>query len=97
VVAFALVAATVLKGIFDYAGTYLVNYAGFGMITDLRNNCITPSCGVLRRFIRKHTTGTLISTIVNDIERVQFAMSSVWRSSCSNCLPCSLPRLWSCC
>ena len=29
VVAFALVAATVLKGIFDYAGTYLVNYAGY--------------------------------------------------------------------
>src|ERR1700719_3728075 len=38
VVAFALVAATVLKGIFDYAGTYLVNYAGFGMITDLRDD-----------------------------------------------------------
>ena len=36
--AFALVAATILKGIFDYAGTYLVNYAGFGMITDLRND-----------------------------------------------------------
>ena len=36
--AFALVAATVLKGICDYAGTYLVNYAGFGMITDLRND-----------------------------------------------------------
>ncbi len=30
IVAFALVAATVLKGIFDYLGTYLVNYAGFG-------------------------------------------------------------------
>jgi len=37
-VAFALVAATVLKGIFDYVGTYLVNYAGFGMITDLRDD-----------------------------------------------------------
>ena len=40
VVAFALVAATILKGIFDYAGTYLVNYAGFGMITDLRNRSV---------------------------------------------------------
>ena len=37
-VAFALVAATVLKGIFDYVGTYLVNYAGYGMITDLRDD-----------------------------------------------------------
>jgi subfamily B ATP-binding cassette protein MsbA len=77
VVAFALVASTVLKGMFDYAGTYLVNYAGFGMITDLRNHLYDS---VLRRsaaFFQRHTTGTLISTIVNDIERVQFAMSSV--------------------
>lgn len=77
VVAYALVASTVLKGIFDYAGTYLVNHAGFGMITDLRNDLYES---VLRRsaaFFQKHTTGTLISTIVNDVERVQYAMSSV--------------------
>jgi ATP-binding cassette, subfamily B, bacterial MsbA len=77
IVAFALVASTVLKGLFDYAGTYLVNHAGFGMITNLRNDLYNS---VLRRsaaFFQKHTTGTLISTIINDIERVQFAMSSV--------------------
>src|SRR6266581_8035335 len=77
VVAFALIAATVLKGVCDYAGTYLVNYAGFGLITDLRNDLYNS---VLRRsaaFYQKHTTGSLVSTIVNDIERVQFAMSNV--------------------
>jgi ATP-binding cassette, subfamily B, bacterial MsbA len=77
IVAFALVASTVLKGIFDYTGTYLVNHAGFGMITSLRNDLYNS---VLRRsaaFFTKHTTGTLISTIINDIERVQFAMSSI--------------------
>jgi subfamily B ATP-binding cassette protein MsbA len=77
IVAYALVASTVLKGIFDYAGTYLVNHAGFGMITSLRNDLYNS---VLRRssaFFQKHTTGTLISTIINDIERVQYAMSSV--------------------
>jgi ATP-binding cassette, subfamily B, bacterial MsbA len=77
IVAFALVASTVLKGIFDYTGTYLVNHAGFGMITNLRNDLYNS---VLRRsaaFFTKHTTGTLISTIINDIERVQFAMSSI--------------------
>ena len=76
-VAYALVASTVLKGIFDYAGTYLVNHAGFAMITNLRNDLYNS---VLRRsaaFFQKHATGTLISTIINDIERVQFAMSSV--------------------
>ena len=77
VVAFALVAATVLKGIFDYIGTYLVNYAGFGMITDLRDDLYNA---ILRRssaFFVKHTTGTLLSTIVSDVEKVQFAMSTV--------------------
>lgn len=77
IVAYALVASTVLKGLFDYLGTYLVNHAGFGLITNLRNDLYNS---VLRRsaaFFQKHTTGTLISTIINDIERVQFAMSSV--------------------
>lgn len=76
-VAFALVAATIVKGICDYAGTYLVNYSGFGMITDLRNDLYDS---ILRRsaaFFQKFTTGTLVSTIVNDIERVQYAMSNV--------------------
>jgi ATP-binding cassette, subfamily B, bacterial MsbA len=76
-VAFALVAATVLKGIFDYAGTFLVNYAGFGMITDLRDDLYNAILRSSAAFFTKHTTGTLLSTIVNDIEKVQYAMSSV--------------------
>ena len=77
VVAFALVSATVLKGIFDYTGTYLVNYAGFRMITDLRDDLYNAILRSSAAFFTKHTTGTLLSTIVNDIEKVQFAMSSV--------------------
>ena len=77
VVAFALVASTLLKSVCDFAGTYLVNYAGFGMITDLRQSLYET---ILRRsvsFFQKHATGTLLSTLINDIERVQYAMSSV--------------------
>jgi subfamily B ATP-binding cassette protein MsbA len=77
VVAYALIVSALLKSICDYLGTYLVNYAGFGMITDLRNDLYDA---VLRRsvaFFQKHTTGTLLSTLINDIERVQYAMSSV--------------------
>jgi len=76
-VAFALVAATVLKGIFDYIGTLLVNYAGFGMITDLRDDLYNAFLRSSAAFFTKHTTGTLLSTIINDIEKVQYAMSSV--------------------
>jgi len=77
VVAVALVGSALLKSVCDYSGTYLVNRAGFGMITDLRNDLYDA---VLRRsvgFFQKHTTGTLLSTLINDIEKVQFAMSSV--------------------
>ncbi|WP_026443621.1 ABC transporter ATP-binding protein [Pseudacidobacterium ailaaui] len=77
IVAFALVISTLLKSICDYAGTYLVNYAGFGMITDLRDDLYEA---ILRRsvsFFQKHATGTLLSTLINDVERVQYAMSSV--------------------
>ncbi len=77
VVAYALIASALVKSVCDYVGTYCVNYAGFGMITDLRNDLYNA---VLRRsmaFFQKHTTGTLLSTLINDIERVQTAMSAV--------------------
>ncbi|HET6181403.1 MAG TPA: ABC transporter ATP-binding protein [Candidatus Sulfotelmatobacter sp.] len=77
IVAFALVASTILKGICDYSGTYLVNHAGFGMITDLRDDLYTALLRRSAAFFSQHTTGTLLSTIVNDIERVQYAMSTV--------------------
>src|ERR1700731_2590050 len=77
IVAFALVASTILKGICDYSGTYLVNHAGFGMITDLRDDLYTALLRRSAAFFSKHTTGTLLSTIINDIERVQYAMSTV--------------------
>ena len=76
-VAFALVASTVMKGICDYSGTYLVNHAGFGTITDLRDDLYNA---ILRRsaaFFSKHPTGILLSTIINDVERIQYAMSTV--------------------
>jgi len=77
VVAIALVGSAVVKSLCDYMGTLLANKAGFGMITDLRNDLYNS---MLRRsvaFFQQNTTGKLISTLINDIERVQMAMSSV--------------------
>jgi ATP-binding cassette, subfamily B, bacterial MsbA len=77
VVAVALVGSTIVKGLCDYAGTYLVNYAGFGMVTDMRNHLYEA---ILRRstsFFHRHPTGTILSTLINDVDRVQVAVSSV--------------------
>jgi subfamily B ATP-binding cassette protein MsbA len=77
IVAVALVASTLLKGFCDYAGTYLVNFAGYGLITDLRDDLYNRVLRSSAAFFHKHTTGTLLSTLINDVERVQVAMSSV--------------------
>jgi subfamily B ATP-binding cassette protein MsbA len=77
VVAFALVLSTLFKGICDYLGTYLVNYAGFGLITDLRNQLYEATLRRSASFFHKHATGTILSTLINDVDRVQVAVSSV--------------------
>jgi ATP-binding cassette, subfamily B, bacterial MsbA len=77
VVAFALIVSTVLKGICDYVGTYMVNYAGYGMITDLRNHLYETIMKSSASFFHKHATGTILSTLINDVERVQTAVSAV--------------------
>ncbi|MGB9406988.1 MAG: ABC transporter transmembrane domain-containing protein, partial [Terracidiphilus sp.] len=77
VVAFALVVATLAKGLCDYSGTYLVNYAGFGTIMDLRNQLYEATMRRSSSFFHKHATGTILSTLINDVDRVQVAVSTV--------------------
>ena len=77
VVAFSLVVASLAKGLCDYLGTYLVNYAGFGLITDLRNDLYETTMRRSSSFFHKHPTGTILSTLINDVDKVQTALSSV--------------------
>ncbi len=77
IVAFALITSTIIKGLCDYLGTYLVNYAGFGLITDLRDDLYNAVLHRSVAFYHRHTTGTLVSTLINDIEKIQVAMSAV--------------------
>jgi subfamily B ATP-binding cassette protein MsbA len=77
VVAFALVVATVLKGLCDYLGNYLINYAGFGTITDLRNHLYETTMRRSSSFFHKHPTAAILSTLINDVDRVQVSLSSV--------------------
>ena len=77
VVATALVVSTLGKGLCDYSGTYLVNYAGFGLITDLRNHLYETTLRRSSSFFHRHPTGTILSTLINDVDKVQNAVSSV--------------------
>jgi ATP-binding cassette, subfamily B, bacterial MsbA len=77
VVAFALVGSTLIKGLCDYLGTYLINYAGYGMVTDLRNHLYEVTMRRSSGFFHRHATGTILSTLINDVDRVQIAVSAV--------------------
>jgi subfamily B ATP-binding cassette protein MsbA len=77
VVAFALVTSALIKGVCDYVGTYLVNYAGFGLITDLRNDLHKAMLRRSAGFFQRMPTGILLSTSVADTERIQLALSGV--------------------
>lgn len=75
VVAVALIGSTLIKGVCDYVGTYLVNRAGFGLITDLRNSLYDRILQRSTAFFSRHATGTLVSTVINDIEKVQVTLT----------------------
>jgi subfamily B ATP-binding cassette protein MsbA len=77
VVAVALVGSTIIKGLCDYAGTLLVNYAGYGMVTDIRNHLYEAIMRRSASFFHRYPTGTILSTLINDVDRVQVAVSSV--------------------
>jgi len=77
VVAVALVGSAIIKSPADYLGTLFANKAGFGMVTDLRNDLYVSLLSRSTAFFQRYASGTLISALINDVERVQTAMSSV--------------------
>jgi len=76
-VAFALVASFLIKGICDYLGNYLISYAGFSSVTDLRNAIFQKVLRQGAAFFEAHSTGQLMSSIMNDIDKVQLATSQM--------------------
>ncbi len=71
----AIVEVYLFKGLCDYFGNFLINYAGFSAVTDLRQKVFD---GVLRQdshFFATNSTGHLMSSILNDIDKIQVAIS----------------------
>jgi ATP-binding cassette, subfamily B, bacterial MsbA len=76
-VAFAIIGVFLLKGVCDYLGNYLVNYAGFSAVTNLRNTVFEKVLKQGAEFFESHSTGKLMSSIMNDIDKVQLATSHI--------------------
>ncbi len=74
-VAFAIAAVFLIKGLSEYGGSYLINYVGFSAITDLRQRVFDRLLHQDAQFFEMHSTGKLMSSIMNDIEKIQVATS----------------------
>jgi subfamily B ATP-binding cassette protein MsbA len=77
IVAIALLLSFLIKGICDYLGNYLVSYAGFAGVTRLRNAVFDKVLKQGAEFFEAHSTGQLMSSIMNDVDRVQVATSQI--------------------
>jgi subfamily B ATP-binding cassette protein MsbA len=76
-VATAILLVFVTKGVTDYIGNYLVNYAGFSAVTDLRQQTFDKVLREEAEFHQAHTVGGLMSSIMLDIDKIQLAVSQM--------------------
>ncbi len=77
VVAVAIIAVTVAKGLAEFFATYFINFVGHSVVRDLRNLLYTRIIQQSIAFFTRHPTGSLMSAITSDIEKVQNAVSQV--------------------
>jgi subfamily B ATP-binding cassette protein MsbA len=77
IIAVALLLTFFIKGICDYLGNYLVSYAGFASVTKLRNAVFDRVLKQGAEFFEAHSTGQLMSSIMNDVDKVQVATSQI--------------------
>jgi len=73
--AIGILAVFFTKGICEYLGNYLVNFAGYSAITDLRQEVFDRVLRQDAAFFENHATGRVMSSIMNDIEKIQVAVS----------------------
>src|SRR5207253_6554455 len=76
-IASALLLAFFIKGACDYIGNYLVSYAGFASVTRLRNAVFEKVLKQGAEFFEAHSTGKLMSSLMNDVDKVQVATSQI--------------------
>ncbi len=74
-VGLAILCVFLLKGICEYFGNYLIHFVGLSAITDLRQTIFDKVLRQDAQFFETNSTGTLMSSIMNDIEKIQVAVS----------------------
>src|SRR3989338_7239955 len=73
----AIVLVYAVKAVSEYLGEYSVHRLGQSVVMDLRNDVYARTLRQSLSFFHRQTTGKLMSTAINDIDRVQLAVSHV--------------------
>ena len=76
-VAITILALYAIKGLCSFLSTTLVAAAGQRAVTDLRNALYTHILNQSFSFLSGHSTGSLMSHITTDVERIQSAVSEM--------------------
>src|ERR1700687_103803 len=73
--AIAILTVFIGKGFAEFLGNVLVQHAGIAGVTGLRNQVYAKVIRQTIGFFQDHPTGRLLSTVINDVERVRAAYS----------------------
>ena len=73
---FVIILLFLLKGIFNYGQSYLMNFVGLRVIADIREKLYNHLQTLSLSFFTKTTTGIIISRITNDVNLIQGAVSN---------------------
>jgi subfamily B ATP-binding cassette protein MsbA len=73
--AIAILVVFLGKGIAEFFGNAEVQYAGIAGVTDFRNHVYAKVIRQPMGFFQYHPTGRVISTVINDVERVRNTFS----------------------
>ena len=76
-VAVGILAVFFIRGLCDYFGNYLVNYVGLSAVTDLRQDVFDRVVHQDANFFESNSTARVMSSIMNDLEKIQVAMSHI--------------------
>lgn len=76
-VAVAILAVFLIKGLCDYAGNFLINYVGLSAVTDLRQTVFDRVLQQDAQFFESNSTARVMSSIMIDLEKIQVALSNM--------------------
>jgi subfamily B ATP-binding cassette protein MsbA len=76
-VALTIVGLYLVKGLCSYLSTTLVAAAGQGAVTDLRNSLYGHVLNQSFTSLGRTSTGSLMSNITTDVEKIQYAVSEI--------------------